>query len=189
MPTSSEVHRRSGKYAFICYSHQDIGIVEEEVEWLRRQGFKVWYDDNIATGHAWSEELAEAIAGATAMLYFLSTNSATSAYCMDELHFAKDRQCPVIPIEIEPVNLSPGLHLTLGTKQFIKMNDTSRKVFRNKLASGVSALLVSSKKVQNPPHENSVAKPPGPAPAILKSRLAGIGAAAVTLLVILLVAV
>ncbi len=172
------------RHLFICYSHQDVAVIEQEAEWLRRQGFKLWYDDHIAAGHAWSEELAEAITNASAVLYFVSAHSATSAYCMDELHFAKDQQVPVFPIEIEEVSLSPGLRLTLGTKQFIKMHDGNRGAFRSKLSAGLNALLTSDK-----PQELGSAVLDGadeelPMPRILRSRLAGLVAAIATLSVI-----
>ena len=93
-----------------------------------------------------------------------------------------------MPIEIEPVNLSPGLQLTLGTRQFVRMSESSRKDFRNKLAAGLSAILASSE------CESIQAAPLNPAtslrttPAILKARLAGMTAALITLLWILVVA-
>lgn len=171
-------------HLFICYSHQDVVVIEQEAEWLRRQGFKLWYDDHIAAGHAWSEELAEAITNAAAVLYFVSGHSAASAYCMDELHFAKDQQVPVVPIEIEEVNLSPGLQLTLGTKQFIKMHDSSRSAFRSKLAAGLTALL-TNRHAQGSGDMAFATVDEGPAgPRILRARLAGLAAAIATLSVI-----
>jgi hypothetical protein len=188
MGSFTNIDTSSGKHVFICYSHRDMDIVAAEVAWLQRQGFKLWYDDNIAAGHAWSEELANAIASASAVLYFLSPDSTSSAYCMDELHFAKDRSRPIIPIEIETMELSPGLHLTLGTRQFIRMSESSRKDFRNKLAAGLSAILTSGGRE---PESTAVVTPvtaPRAKPAFLRARLAGMSAALISLLLILVIA-
>ena len=184
MTNSIENQSSQPRHFFICYSHQDVEVIEQEAEWLRRQGFKLWYDDHIAAGHAWSEELAEAITNAAAVLYFVSGHSASSAYCMDELHFAKDQQVPVVPIEIVEVNLSPGLQLTLGTKQFVKMHGGSRSAFRSKLSAGLTALLTN-------PHAQGDGDSPfaavgegSPTPRVLRARLAGFAAAIATLSVI-----
>jgi hypothetical protein len=177
----------SSKHVFICYSHRDTTVVEEEAAWLRRQGFTLWYDDNIAAGHAWSEELACAITDASAILYFLSPHSVSSAYCMDELHFAKDQGCPIVPIEIKPVTLSPGLRLTLGTKQFVKMSELNRKDFRNKLAGGLSAIIVArhKKTAANTPTEMISA---AIMPALTKARGLGAVAALITLSIVFMIA-
>ena len=187
MAREKNIASGAGKHVFICYSHEDAAVVKEEALWLSRQGFTLWYDDNIAAGLAWSEELACAIADASAILYFLSSSSVSSAYRMDELHFAKDRGCPIVPIEMEPVTLSPGLHLTLGTKQFVKMDGMSRKDFRNKLASGLSAIVASGGRndvAKIDPQEITVQ----PQPALLKARGLGVGAALLSLLLVFLIA-
>ncbi len=187
MATNSEVHRGSGQYLFICYSHQDVSLVEQEAEWLRRQGFRLWYDDNIAAGHAWSEELAEAIAGCSAVLYFLSAHSASSAYCVDELHFAKERKIPLVPIEVEKLELSPGLQLTLGSHQFIRMVGVGRKEFRNRLAAGLSAILAGSSTATSAGATVDTANPAVPRMRLMRARLAGAAAAVLTLGLVLLV--
>lgn len=182
MSTGENIQRGTSKYLFICYSHRDVSIVEKEAEWLRRQGFRLWYDDNIAAGHPWSEELAESIAGASAVLYFLSKHSAGSSYCIDELHFAKDRNIPIVPIEIEPVKLSPGLQLTLGSKQFVRMTDTTTRGYRNKLAAGLSAML-ASKRAPDATVGVEEFEPSGP--RLNRARIAGICGALVTLGILL----
>ena len=181
---SNALHQHSsGGHLFVCYSHHDISLIEREAEWLRQQGFKLWYDSHIAAGHAWSEELAEAITNATAVLYFVSSHSSTSSYCMDELHFAKDQRIPVIPIEVEEVKLSPGLQLTLGTKQFVRMYDTNRSTFRSKLAAGLTALQANGQKNAAVP-ATFVAETVMIKPRTLKARIAGVAAAITTLFVI-----
>lgn len=165
------------RHLFICYSHHDVAVIEQEAEWLRSQGFKLWYDSHISAGHAWSEELAEAITSAAAVLYFMSRNSAASTYCKDELHFAKDQRVPIVPIEIEEVNLSPGLQLTLGTKQFVKIHDSSRSAFRSRLSTGLAALLTNREAQAADGVAFAAANEVTAAPRILRARLAGFAAA------------
>lgn len=175
MGFDSDINRGTGKYMFVCYSHHDISLIEQEAEWLRRQGFKLWYDDHISAGHAWSEELAEAITGASAVLYFISRHSVSSQYCIDELHFAKDKMVPVLTIEVEEVQMSPGLQLTLATKQFVRMHGVSRNAYRSKLSAGLNALLAG--KSQHRAHPSHVPTSAPFRPRVLRARLVGASAA------------
>ena len=47
-------------YIFICYAHADAEIVCPELVWLKEHGRNVWYDEGIAPGEEWTQELADA---------------------------------------------------------------------------------------------------------------------------------
>ena len=59
-------------YVFVCYAHDDNGIVFPEIQWLRDQGVNLWYDEGISAGKVWRAEIAEAIQGAAKFLYYIS---------------------------------------------------------------------------------------------------------------------
>ena len=42
-------------YIFVSYAHEDSDAVFPEIQWLRDQGFNLWYDEGIAAGHEWRE--------------------------------------------------------------------------------------------------------------------------------------
>lgn len=50
-------------YIFVSYSHQDNDVVFPSIQWLRDQGFTIWYDEGNSPGASWREELAESILG------------------------------------------------------------------------------------------------------------------------------
>lgn len=58
-------------YIFIRYAHADAEIVCPELVWLREHVCKVWYDEGIAPGEEWTQELAAAIQGPTHVVYFV----------------------------------------------------------------------------------------------------------------------
>ena len=59
-------------YVFVCYAHEDDEDVYPEISWLRDQGINIWYDEGISAGKVWRRELAEAIQGASRVLYYIS---------------------------------------------------------------------------------------------------------------------
>lgn len=128
-------------YVFVCYAHDEREIVLEQIEWLRRQGFTVWYDEAIAAGSRWSEDLARAVDGCAVFLYFLSPRSVSSRYCLDEVHFALECSRPIVPVEIEPVTLTPGLRLGIGGTHRIAMHRMAPGEFRRKLARGLHEVM------------------------------------------------
>jgi hypothetical protein len=155
---------RSGAYLFVCYAHDQRDLVVREIDWLREHGFEVWFDEAIEAGQRWSEDLALAIEGCGAMLFFMSPRSLSSRYCLDEIHFALECGRPIVPVEVEPSELTPGLRLSLGGTHRIFMHRMSAQDFRTKLASGLQRALAGlpppSRGVSAP--ATSHAPPPGP---------------------------
>ncbi len=131
----------NARYVFVCYAHDERPFVLEQIGWLRANGFEVWYDEAIEAGNRWSEDLARAVEGCAAVLFFLSPKSASSRYCLDEIHFALECGRPIVPAEIEPVTLTPGLRLSLGGTHRLFMYRMELAEFRDKLASGLRAAM------------------------------------------------
>jgi hypothetical protein len=131
----------TGPYVFVCYAHDERDIVLEQIAWLRGQGFQIWFDEAIEVGSRWSEDLARAVDGCAVFLYFLSPRSTSSRYCLDEVHFALECGRPIVPVEIAPVALTPGLKLSIGGTHRIFMHRMPAREFRLKLASGLRAAM------------------------------------------------
>ncbi len=127
----------AGQYVFVCYAHDERDVVLEQIAWLREQGFDVWYDEAIAAGSRWSEDLARAVDGCAAFLYFLSPRSVSSRYCLDEVHFALECGRPIVPVELTQVTLTPGLKLSLGGTHRLFMHRMGAAEFRRELARGL----------------------------------------------------
>lgn len=130
---------------FVCYAHDEREIVLEQIDWLRSQGFEVWFDEAIEVGSRWSEDLARAVDGCAVFLYFLSPRSTSSRYCLDEVHFALECGRPIVPVEIAPVTLTPGLKLSIGGTHRIFMHRMPTQDFRLKLASGLHSAILGDK--------------------------------------------
>jgi len=151
----------AGPYVFVCYAHDQRDLVVREIEWLRSQGFEVWFDEAIEVGQRWSEDLAIAIEGCAAVLLFMSPRSMSSRYCLDEIHFALECGRPIVPVEIEPVDLTPGLRLSLGGTHRIFMHRMASEKFRPKLASGLRSAMEGGEPAGRARGQASVRRPPG----------------------------
>ena len=106
-------------YIFICYAHVDSEIVYPELVWLDEQGCNIWYDEGISPGEEWTEELAQAIRGASHLLYFVTPHSTESRKCRDEINYALDLDIHLLIVHLKETQLSEGLKLSLGLSQAI----------------------------------------------------------------------
>ncbi len=129
------------RYVFVCYAHDERDAVLAEVAWLRGRGFEIWYDEAIEAGSRWSEDLAQAVEGCAAFLYFLSPRSVASRYCLDEVHYALECGRPIVPVELAPVTLTPGLRLSIGGMHRLAMHRVQGDEFRRKLERGLHEAL------------------------------------------------
>lgn len=131
-------------YVFVCYAHDERDSVIEQIDWLRSQGFTVWFDEVIEAGSRWSDDLARAVEGCAVFLYFLSPRSVSSRYCLDEVHFALECGRPIVPVEIAPVTLTPGLKLSIGGTHRLFMHRMKTDEFRRKLARGLKDAMAGA---------------------------------------------
>lgn len=124
-------------YVFVCYAHEEREQVLTVIDRLKGQGFTVWFDEVLEAGSRWSDDLARAVEGCAAFLYFLSPRSVSSRYCLDEVHFALECGRPIVPVELVPVTLTPGLKLSLGGTHRLFMHRMESDEFCRKLARGL----------------------------------------------------
>ncbi len=112
-------HEGPEKYIFISYAHRDSEQVIHILEALASSGYRIWYDDGIAPGSEWPEDIAEHLDGCAVFLAFISNNSMESANCRREINFALSRQKPFLGILLEPTDMSLGMEMQLSSHQCI----------------------------------------------------------------------
>jgi hypothetical protein len=92
---------------FISHNHRDKDIVRRMADDLRREGIKVWLnEDLIAPGEPWAEKLSNAVEQSDAVLVVMSRNTSESQWQTSEIAFAvaaqkRDVSKKVIPILID----------------------------------------------------------------------------------------
>jgi hypothetical protein len=106
-------------YVFVSYSHRDEALVYREIRWLQEQGVKVWYDIQIQAGSEWSDALANAIAGCSRFLYFITPNSVASENCRRELNYAIAEHRSILAVHLQQTEVPGGIRLSLDNRQAI----------------------------------------------------------------------
>jgi TolB-like protein len=173
METPFPAYRGDEPYIFVCYAHEDADAVFPELRALRDSGINIFYDEGIAPGHEWTQELADAIDGCSQFLYFVSPSSVSSRHCRNEVQYALDRTKTLVSVYLEPTTLPGGLQLSLGSAQAIIKYELGAEDYKRKLGQsfGVSPLVV-----------NAVAASPSNG-AFQRSRLKAIAIVAVSALI------
>jgi hypothetical protein len=128
-------------YIFVCYAHDDAPFVYPEISFLREQGFNIWYDEGIAPGHTWRDEVALALTQCSLFLYFVTPRSVASPNCLKEVNFCLSRERRVLPVHLQSTTLPGGLELSLSDRQAIIRSEHSEPAYRKKLADALTALL------------------------------------------------
>lgn len=123
-------------YIFISYAHKDSNRVFPILEELDRRGYRIWYDDGIAPGSEWPENIAQHLDGCSLTLAFISPASIASANCRREVTFALSKRKPFLGILLEPTEMSLGMELQLSAQQCImKYTYPDEAAFFSKICS------------------------------------------------------
>lgn len=104
-------------YVFVCYAHADAALVYPELAWLHDQGINIWYDEGISPGKNWRETIGKALLGASTFVVYLSRASLESDHCNREINLALDEGKEVIPVYLEPIELTADLKIGLNRLQ------------------------------------------------------------------------
>ncbi len=146
------------EYIFVSYAHKDSEIVLPIIEQLYEKKYRVWYDEGIAPGSEWPQNIADHLNAAAAVIIFVSQNSLDSPNCQNEVSRAaasdkilieyklgtqnqiilekkvEDGSCLVVESEKELIELIPENFIGDGSGY-------ERQIVRNKYGALWNALL------------------------------------------------
>lgn len=133
-------YRGSDPYIFISYAHVDADRVFKEIKDFNEHGYNVWYDEGIAPGNEWTDEIAEALEKSALFVVFITPASAGSPNVLNEINFAIGDRKPFIAIHLEETVLRAGLRLQIGSKQAILKYKMTDEAYVHKYASAFERL-------------------------------------------------
>ena len=122
-------------YIFVSYAHRDSERVFAEIKKFNDAGYHVWYDEGIAPGNEWTDEIADALAGCAVFVVMLTPTSATRENVQNEINFALDERKPFLAIHLEETELKRGLKLQIGAKQAILKYKMTEEEYAYKFTS------------------------------------------------------
>jgi len=128
-------------YIFVSYSHDDAALVYPEITRLKEHGFNLWYDEGIAPGLTWRDEVALALTQCKIFLYFVTPRSVSSSNCLKEVNFCLSRERKILSVHLENTDLPVGLELSLSDMQAVIRADHSTQAYQQKLSDGLKSLL------------------------------------------------
>ncbi len=85
-------------FLFVSYAHKDSDLVLPVIRALHEKKYRVWYDEGIAPGSEWPENIALHLRDATAILAFVSENYLSSPNCKNEVQVAVGHK--KIPLQV-----------------------------------------------------------------------------------------
>ncbi len=90
---------------FVSYSRRDSEFVRRVADSIAERGKEVWLDtEGIADGEVFPEAIKRAIEQSDAFLFVITPESVHSAYCENEVEYARELQKRILPVLREPVS-------------------------------------------------------------------------------------
>lgn len=106
-------------YIFISYAHKDSERVFQVLDELDKKGYRIWYDDGIAPGSEWPEDIARHLDAAKMVIAFVTPHSMASQNCRREINFALSKEKPFLSILLEKTQMPLGMEMQLSAQQSI----------------------------------------------------------------------
>ena len=114
------------KFAFISYSRYDYNFVVEMVEFLEKNGVKVYIDKrDIPPGSDFADSIVSAIEKSVCCILVFTDSSNKSQYVFREMNSAVNHNKKIIPIRVNGVVPSRTIEFYIGTNNWIDFNDLS----------------------------------------------------------------
>jgi hypothetical protein len=130
-----------GPFFFVSYRRTDLDRVAPVIEHVRRQGWRLWYDSEIAGGTEWNAVLEQRLAACSGVLLFLSQPAVDSKFVRRELQFADSLGKPIIGVQLEAAQLRHGLGLLLSQYQLLSHETAD---FANRLHGALARVAAAT---------------------------------------------
>ena len=154
-------YRGKEPYVFVSYAHLDKDLVFAEIKRFNEAGFHVWYDEGIAPGNEWTDEIADALEGCTVFVVMITPTSAPRQNVLNEINFALDENKPFLAIHLQETELKGGLKLRTGSKQAILKYNMTEEEYEYKYIEAFTRFGLVRNSVQTP------VTAPVPAPSVI----------------------
>lgn len=116
-------------YCFVSYAHINSDRVYPIVEQLMQRGIRLWYDDGIEAGSDFREFIAEKIRDSWQVLLFASHESIQPGFVRNEINYALHCGKPILRVNLDDVELTPGMELSLGGMQYVDATEPGATIW------------------------------------------------------------
>ena len=130
------VYEGNEPYIFVSYAHRDSAAVFRVLYELQNRGYRLWYDDGIAPGSEWPEDIAQHLDRAAMVISFITPKSMESQNCRREINYSFACGKPFLSVVLEPTEMSSGMRMQLSAQQsVVRYNHNTWDGFMQKVLS------------------------------------------------------
>ena len=106
-------------YIFISYRHVEFERVYPIIKDLIDRGYRVWFDEGIEGGSEWRCSIQDHVENCHVFIPMLNSDYCESRNCRNELNIAYEDEKTIIPVYLDPPNLTHGMRTTVSDSQGI----------------------------------------------------------------------
>ena len=138
-------------YIFISYAHADREEVFKLLSEFEEKGYRFWYDDGIAPGSEWPEDIAQHLNNSYVVMAIITPRSVNSVNCKREINYALAQNKHFLSVILEKTEMSAGLEMQLSSQQsVIRYNYTSHEAFMKKILNSPFILPCKQEIIEEP---------------------------------------
>lgn len=105
-------------FIFVSYANKDFDFVRREIDRLKSQGYRVWYDqEQLQPARFWADEIRKAITACACFMVFITEDSVISSHVCEEIDQALTENKPFIGVYVDNVELPAGLQELVRQRQ------------------------------------------------------------------------
>lgn len=121
----------SGPFAFVSYSRVNPHFVYDDIHYLSRAGYRVWFDKGIKPSSDWVATLSDRLGAAECVIVFLTPDSLISDYVFNEMFVAHNAKKKVIPIlmGVTELQATNRFGVLWGPKEYLIWGDRDLDYF------------------------------------------------------------
>lgn len=126
---------------FISYAREEISRAQQLAHALEEAGYSVWWDQKIAVGESWANQIERELDNARCVIVLWSAISVANNWVVDEAAYARESN-KLIPIVIENIDLPFGFRSIQSVVLIDWNGETSHPEFQ-RLVAAISERLNS----------------------------------------------
>lgn len=129
----------TGPYVFVSYLKADGRGAFNEIDFLGKCGYRVWYDKGLIPSLDFDDQLLERVNKCEAFVLLRSAGCATSAYMRKELKAAERAGKRIVHVSLDGSPMPDWLQWNIGTNQYIERRKLTDKEYRLQLEGCIPA--------------------------------------------------
>jgi hypothetical protein len=123
------------KFVFVSYSHADKLQVYPIIDFLNKNGVRIWYDEGIPISEDWKKSIVDNLERCRAFLVFISPHVVNSEMVRKEISYALKKKKQFFAVYLKDTTLPSELEFEIADIQALMKYKLSEGEFYNKLKS------------------------------------------------------